>query len=166
MRHLKPLIDRGDVTVVTEARVRDYLGTEAERICNEALAGGGGVDAVLSATDAISAGVARALAAHGLSGKVPVTGLDAELSAAVRIVRSAQAMTVFKDVRELAKKAMEMAVTLAEGKRVENGGQTIFNGKRHVPSVLMQPQVVTRENLDAVLIDSGYMSRKAVYQGA
>ncbi len=164
MRHLQPLIDRGDVIVVKEARVRDYLGSESERICNEALQGGGGVDAVLSATDAIAAGVARSLAAHG--GKAPVTGLDAELAAAVRIVQGTQAMTVFKDVRELAKKTMEMAVGLAQGKPVDGKGQTTFNGKRHVPSLLLQAQVVTRENLDAVLIDSGYMSRKAVYQGS
>ena len=166
MRHIGPLVERGDVTVLKEARVRDYLASEAERACSEALAGGGGVDAVLCATDGIAAGVVRSLAAHGLAGKVPVTGLDSELAAAIRIVQGTQSMTVFKDVRELAKKAIEMAVALAEGKPVESGGQTIFNGKRHVPAVLLRAQAVTRENIDEVLIDSGYMARKAVYQKA
>jgi D-xylose transport system substrate-binding protein len=122
------------------------------------------VDAVLAATDGIAAGMAKVLAARGLTGKVPVTGLDSELAAAVRIVKGTQAMTVFKDVRELAKKAMEMAVALAEGKPIETHGQTVFNGKRHVPAMLMKAQAVTRENLDQVLIESGYMARKAVYQ--
>jgi D-xylose transport system substrate-binding protein len=164
MKHLGPLVQRGDVTVVREERVRDYSAAEAERICNEVLAGGGGVDAVLAATDAIAAGVASALASHGLTGKVPVTGLDAELAACVRMVKGAQAMTVFKDVRELAKKAMEMAVALTEGKPVDTRGQTVFNGKRHIPAVFLPAQAVTRENLDQVLIDSGYVSRKAVYR--
>ena len=57
-----------------------------------------------------------------------------------------------------------MAVALAEGKPVETAEPTIFNGKRHVPAVLLKPQAVSRENLDAVLIDSGYLNRKAVYQ--
>ena len=95
MKSLRPLVERGDIKVVKEDRVRDYLAVEAERICNEALAGGGGVDAVLAATDSIAAGAVKALAAHGLAGRVPVT----------------------------------------------------------------------RENLDALLIDSGYLSRKAVYGG-
>ena len=33
MRHLRPLIERGDVTVLKEARVRDYLRLGGERIC-------------------------------------------------------------------------------------------------------------------------------------
>jgi D-xylose ABC transporter substrate-binding protein len=166
MKHLSPLIEKGEVTVVREERVRDYSTAEAERICNEVLAGGGGVDAVLAATDAVAAGVAKALASHGLTGKVPVTGLDAELAACVRIVKGAQAMTVFKDVRAGAKKALEMAVALAEGKPVETSGQTAFNGKRQVPMVLLELAAVTRDNLDKVLIDSGYVNRKAVYQVA
>jgi methyl-accepting chemotaxis protein len=164
MKRLSPLIERGEVTVVREERVRDYSGAEAERICKEVLAGGGGVDAVLAATDAVAAGVAKALASHGLTGKVPVTGLDAELAACVRIVKGAQAMTVFKDVREGAKKALAMAVALAEGKPVQTGGQTVFNGKRQVPTVLLELTAVSRDNLDQVLIDSGYVNRKAVYQ--
>jgi D-xylose transport system substrate-binding protein len=165
MREIAPRVASGDVAIVHEARVRDYLESEARRICAEVLAGGARVDAVLAATDAIAAGAIAALAERGLAGKVPVTGLDAELAAAARIVKGTQVMTVFKDVRELAKRAVEIAAALAQGKAVETRGATVSNGRRQVQSVLLEPQAVTRENVDAVLVDSGYLDRKAVYQG-
>jgi D-xylose transport system substrate-binding protein len=166
MQVLGPRVASGDVKIVLEARVRDYLAAEAQRICAEALAGGARIDAVLAATDSIAAGAIEALAARGLAGKVPVTGLDAELSAAARVVQGTQTMTVFKDVRELAKKAVEIAAALSEGKPVDTGGAAVSNGRRQMPAVLLEPQAVTRENVDAVLIDSGYLDRKAVYRGA
>ena len=166
MRKLGPLVSRGDITVVKEARVRDYLAAEASRLCAEALAEGGKVDAVLAASDSIAAGAIEALTRAGLAGKVPVTGLDAELAAAARIARGTQTLTVFKDVREFARKAIELALALAEGRPIETRGAAVHNGRQQVPSVLLDPQPVTRENLDAVLIDSGYLDRKAVYQRA
>jgi D-xylose transport system substrate-binding protein len=166
MRMIGPLVSRGDVTVVKEARIRDYLASDAQRVTAEVLAGGGKIDAVLAANDAIAGGAIEALAAAGLAGRVPVTGLDAELAAANRIVKGRQTMTVFKDVRELAKKALELGAALAAGKPVTTQGATVSNGKRQLPAVLLAPQAVTRENIDQVLIDSGYLDRKSVYRGA
>ncbi len=165
MRHLQPLIDRGDVTVVKEERVWEFDAGEAERITRQALDGGARIDAVLAANDGIASGAIRALAARGLAGKVAVTGLDAELSAAIRIVQGTQSMTVFKDIRALARRALDVAVALAEHRPVETGGATVFNGKRQVPAVLLEPQLVDRANLDEKLIDSGFLNRKAVHQG-
>ncbi len=166
MRELGPRVAQGELTIVREARVRDYLAAEARAVTAEALAGGARIDAVLAATDTIATGAIEALAERGLAGRVPVTGLDAELSAAARIVKGTQAMTVFKDVRALARKAIETAAALLDGAPVQTGGATIHNGRRQVPAVLLEPQAVSRENIDAVLIDSGYLDRKAVYQGA
>ena len=38
------------------------------------------------------------------------------------------------------------------------------NNKHAIPSVLTAPMVVTRENLDQVLIASGYLRRDQVYR--
>ena len=81
-------------------------------------------------------------------------------------MKGTQTMTVFKDVRELAQKSVEIAVALATGKPVETHGAAVSNGRRQIPAVLLEPQTVTRENVDAVLIDSGYLDRKAVYRSA
>ena len=38
------------------------------------------------------------------------------------------------------------------------------NNKRQVKSVLLTPYLVTRENLDERLIQSGYLNKAAVYR--
>jgi ABC-type xylose transport system substrate-binding protein len=57
------------------------------------------------------------------------------------------------------RKAIEIAVALSHGRNVETGGRVVFNG-RNVDAVLLPAVVVTRENLDATLIRSGFLRRQ------
>lgn len=161
MKHLRPLVERGAIRVVLQAAVTDWDPNEAQRLCAQAIARNGGrLDAVLAPNDGTAGGCVRALAAAGLAGKTVVTGQDAELAAASRILRRTQAMTVFKDTRELGRQAIRMAITLANGDDVETHGAAVWNGTRQVPSVLLTPVLVTRDNLDAVLVKTGYLRRE------
>jgi D-xylose transport system substrate-binding protein len=165
MKYIQPLVDKGDVKVVFESAVKDWSPDEAERLCAQALAqANNNVQGVLTPNDGTGGGCVKALTAVGLAGKVPVTGQDADVAAAVRIVRGEQGMTVFKDTRLLGKAAIEIAESLARGKAYETGGRTISNNKRPVKAVLLAPLIVTKENLDERLIKSGYLSRAAVYR--
>jgi D-xylose transport system substrate-binding protein len=162
LKHLQPLVESGAVEVVLREAVKDWQPHEARRLCAQALEAGA-VDAVLAPNDGTAGGCIEALAAKGLAGQVPITGQDAEAAAAVRIVQGLQSMTVFKDTRELGRKAIEMAVALADGDTVDTRGRTIHNGVRAVPAVLLTPRVVTPLNLERVLVESGYLRRADVY---
>jgi D-xylose transport system substrate-binding protein len=165
MKFIAPFVRTGAIKVVMDQPVKDWQPAEAQRLMEQALtANGNHVDGVLAPNDGTAGGAIQALAAQHLAGRVPVTGQDAELAGAIRIVQGTQSMTVFKDTRLLGRKAIEMALALAQGKPVETGGQTVNNNKHAIPSVLMAPKVVTRENLDAVLIASGYLRREQVYR--
>lgn len=165
MKFIKPLADKGDIKIVMDQFVKDWQPSEAQKLCEQALtANQNKVDAVLAPNDGTAGGCIQALAAQGLAGKVPITGQDAELSGAIRIVQGTQSMTIFKDTRELGKRAVQMAVDLANGKAIETQGRVVNNGKRDVPSVLLTPYIVTRENLDERLIASGYLTREKVYK--
>jgi D-xylose transport system substrate-binding protein len=165
MKYIGPLAQKGDVKVVMDQFVKDWQPSEAQKLCEQALtAHQNKIDAVLAPNDGTAGGCIQALNAQGLAGKVPITGQDAELSGAIRIVRGTQSMTVFKDTRELGKKAIEMAVALSEGKPIDTQGKTVFNNKKQVPSVLLTPVIVTKENLDEVLIKSGYLKKEQVYK--
>ena len=160
MKFLKPLSESGDIKVVLDESVPDWKPEEAKKLCERVLAQDGKVDAVLAPNDGTAGGCLEALAAHGLAGKVPVTGQDAELAAAIRINQGTQSMTIFKDTRQLGKKAIEMAADLVRGKPIETQGKTIFNNRRQVPSVLLTPYLVTKENLDELLVGSGYLPER------
>jgi D-xylose transport system substrate-binding protein len=165
MKFIKPLADKGDIKIVMDQFVKDWQPSEAQKLCEQALtANQNKVDAVLAPNDGTAGGCIQALAAQGLAGKVPITGQDAELSGAIRIVQGTQSMTIFKDTRELGKRAVQMAVDLANGKPVDTQGRVVNNGKRDVPSVLLTPFIVTKENLDERLIASGYLTKDKVYK--
>jgi D-xylose transport system substrate-binding protein len=165
MKYLQPLVDRGDLKVVLDQAVKDWSPAEAQRLCEQALATAkDDVQGVLAPNDGTAGGCVQALAARGLAGKVPVTGQDGDLAAAIRIVRGEQGMTVFKDTRSLGKTALEMAEVLGRGKPYDSGGRTVSNNKRQVKAVLLSPSLVTRENLDEKLVKSGYLSHAAVYR--
>jgi len=166
MKFITPLVKKGDVKVVMDQFVKDWQPAEAQRLMEQALtANGNRIDAVLAPNDGTAGGVIQALAAQRLAGRIPVTGQDAELSAAIRVQQGTQSMTVFKDTRVLGRKAIEMAVALAQGRRIDTGGQSVSNNKHGVPSVLLTPVVVTRENLEQILVGSGYLRREQLHRG-
>jgi len=119
------------------------------------------VDAVLSPYDGISIGIISSLkgVGYGSEGKpMPViTGQDAELASVKSIIAGEQTSTIFKDTRELAKKAAEMAEAVLKGEEPEvNDTTTYDNGVKVVPSYLLEPVSVDKSNYKEVLIDSGY----------
>jgi D-xylose transport system substrate-binding protein len=165
MKFIQPLAQKGDIKIAMDQFVKDWQPSEAQKLCEQALtATGNKVDAVLAPNDGTAGGCIQALASQKLAGKVPITGQDAELAGAIRVVQGTQSMTVFKDTRALAKKAIEMAEDLANGKPVDTQGKVVNNNKKDVPSVLLTPVIVTKDNLDQTLIASGYLKKEQVYR--
>jgi D-xylose transport system substrate-binding protein len=165
MKFIQPLAQKGDIKIAMDQFVKDWQPSEAQKLCEQALtATGNKVDAVLAPNDGTAGGCIQALAAQHLAGKVPITGQDAELAGAIRVVQGTQSMTVFKDTRALAKKAIEMAEDLANGKAIDTQGKVVNNNKKDVPSVLLTPVIVTKDNLDQTLIASGYLKKEQVYR--
>jgi len=119
------------------------------------------IDAVLSPYDGISLGILSSLKGVGYGkGSTPmpfVSGQDAELPSVKSILAGEQYSTIFKDTRALAKQAVQMAVALLEGKPAQvNDTKTYDNGVKVVPSYLLESTIVTKDNVTAALIDSGY----------
>ena len=158
MKHIQPLIDSGKINVIAEQAVENWVPENALKIVEAALAANDNkVDAILAPNDGTAGAAIQALAAQGLAGQVPITGQDAEKSGAKRIMEGTQSMTVFKDTRDLGQAAIEIAVKIANGEKVETNS-SVDNGVVKVPTVSLDAKVVTKDNIKEVLVDSGYMS--------
>lgn len=161
---LQPLIEKGDITIVYDQWSKDWLPENAYASMEEALkANKNDIDAVIAANDATAGKAIQALAEEGLAGKVAVAGQDADLAGAQRIVMGTQTITVYKPLKQLADLAAEVAVKLAKGEEVKVE-RMINNGKSEVPSILLSPIAVDRNNIDDTIIADGFHSRQDVYK--
>ncbi|MBU3088225.1 substrate-binding domain-containing protein [Clostridium gasigenes] len=164
MDYIKPLVDKGDIKIVTEQAVDNWDPKNAFKIVEDSLiANKNKIDAILAPNDNTAGAVIQALQAQGLAGKIPVAGQDGDLAAFKRIVQGTQLMTVIKDIRQLCKSAIDAAIKLANGEVVDIN-YTINNGKIDVPSLLITPIAVDKNNIDKVLIDNGYVKKEDVYK--
>ncbi|HWO02953.1 MAG TPA: D-xylose ABC transporter substrate-binding protein [Blastocatellia bacterium] len=164
MNVLQPAIDRGDVKVAADQWAREWLASEALKHTENALTQtNNNIVAVVASNDGLAGGAVQALGEQNLAGKVFVSGQDAELAALQRIVGGTQSMTVYKPVARLALRAAEAAVALARGEKVATPA-TVNNGKKDVPSVLLDSITVDRNNVVETVIKDGYLKMEDVYR--
>jgi D-xylose transport system substrate-binding protein len=85
-----------------------------------------------------------------------------------RIALGTQTVSVWKDARELGKKAAEVALLLAGGAKMgEVPGVVKFSGgpkKVEMNSLFLAPVPITKDNL-GVVIDAGWIKKDEVCQG-
>lgn len=170
MSVLKPYLDSGKLVVKSGQTSFDQAATlrwdgglaqsRMDNLLSKAYTSGR-VDAVLSPYDGMSLGIISALKSVGYgtpTNPLPiVTGQDAELASVKSIIAGEQTETVFKDTRELAKAAVQMADSLLTGGKPEvNDTKTYDNGVKVVPAFLLDPVSVDKSNYQKALVDSGY----------
>jgi len=114
-----------------------------------------GVVYIVAPNDGTARAIADAFAADKDVTKYYITGQDAEKASVQYIIDGKQSMTVLKDVRVLVQDAINAAVAYLEGKTPEKT-TTYNNGKIDVPAKPSAIVTVTKENVRAAIIDSGY----------
>jgi D-xylose transport system substrate-binding protein len=169
MEVLKAAMDAGKIKNVGEAYSDGWLPANAQKNMEQMLTKNNNkVDAVVASNDGTAGGAIAALAAQGMAGTVPVSGQDGDHAALDRVALGTQTVSVWKDARELGKKAAEIAALLADGKKMsEIPGVVKFSGgpkKVEMNSLFLKPVPITRDNLD-VVIGAGWIKKDEVCQG-
>ncbi|MEM7547723.1 MAG: multiple monosaccharide ABC transporter substrate-binding protein [Pseudomonadota bacterium] len=170
MSVLQPMIDSGDIDVVSGQMGMDTVGT----LRWDGAVAQARMDNLLSAHytekqlhgalapyDGLSIGILSSVKGVGYgSGDLPmpiVTGQDAEVQSVKSMLAGEQYSSIFKDTRELARVTVGMVEALLTGGEPEiNDTTTYDNGVKVVPSYLLKPVPVDATNWEALLIDSGY----------
>lgn len=132
---------------------------KAEDDLTKAKASDKGTVYILAPNDGTARAIADAFRADKDVKAYFITGQDAEKPSVQYIIDGKQSMTVFKDVRLLVRDAINAAQLLLEGKKPVTTA-TYNNGKKKVPAIQSEIQVVTKENVKKILIESGYYSEK------
>jgi D-xylose transport system substrate-binding protein len=163
---LKPLYSSGKATKVADQSVPDWDNQKALTIFEQMLQKANNkIDGVLAANDGLGNSAISAIKARKLK-QLPVTGQDATPQGIQNILSGDQCMTVYKAVKKEADAASKLAIALATGKQPEAG---LVNGKtndtaRDVPSVLLVPEAITKDNIK-VVFDDGFLKPSEVCVG-
>jgi D-xylose transport system substrate-binding protein len=155
-----PLVAAGKLTIAKEYDTPDWSPDQAQTEMQQALTAlGNKVDGVYCANDGTASGAIAAMKAAGLSPLPPVTGQDAELAGIQRILAGEQYMTVYKAIKPEAEAAAQLAYDLLTKTPVPadmTNGKTTNNGTIDVPSVLLTPVAVTKDNIKSTVVADGF----------
>ena len=122
------------------------------------------IDGVLAANDGLGNAAISAVKQRKLD-QIPVTGQDATLQGIQNIVNGDQCMTVYKAIKGEADAAAELAIALAKGEEPTVETTPINNGSIDVPSVLLKPVSVTKDNISEYLGEPDFPKKEEICAG-
>jgi D-xylose transport system substrate-binding protein len=162
---LDPKIDAGDYKKVAEQDVPDWDNQKALTIFEQMLQKTGNkIDGVLAANDGLGNAAISALKQRKLK-QIPVTGQDATLQGIQNVLTGDQCMTVYKKIADEAGAAAKLAISLAKGETPEVPAATTNNQKKDVPSVLLAPVAVTKDNVKDYLNNPDFPKAEEICTG-
>jgi D-xylose transport system substrate-binding protein len=115
----------------------------------------GKIDGVLAANDGLG-NAAVSILQKNKAGKVPVTGQDATPQGLQNVLDGTQCMTVYKPNKQEAESLVKVVMALASGQKPQTTGTADDPvGKRQVPSILLKPIGIFKDNVKDVVTDGG-----------
>ena len=148
------VMDENDIEIVGSMHADGWKAELAYDYINEHPELLDGLDAIMCGNDGIATSTVRALAEKRLASKIRIVGQDAELEACQRIVD--------KPVEKQAQAAAVYACQLARGEDIQTDRKA-YDGTYDVPAVVLEPIAVNADNMQEVIINSGFHLKEEVY---
>jgi D-xylose transport system substrate-binding protein len=162
---INPKFDSGEWVEVDDQSVPDWDNQQALTIFEQILQKANNqVDGVLAANDGLGNAAISALKQRKLP-QIPVTGQDATLEGIQNIVNGDQCMTVYKAIKKEADAAAKLAIDLAKGDEPSEETTPIDNGSKEVPSILLTPVSVTKDNISDYLGEPDFPTKEDICAG-
>lgn len=156
MSVLQPKIDDGTLVVgsgqmtVKETAIDGWTAENAQErmdtLLTSTYSDGKVLNGVLSPNDNLARAIIQSVKDAGKPIPV-VTGQDSEVESVKSIMAGEQYSTIYKDTRALVAQAIKMTQQLQKGEDVDvNDTESYDNGVKVVPSFLLPPVIVTKDN--------------------
>jgi D-xylose transport system substrate-binding protein len=162
---INPKFEAGEWTEIDDQSVPDWDNQKGLQIFEQMLQKNDNkVDGVLAANDGLANAAISALKQRKLP-QVPVTGQDATLQGIQNIVNGDQCMTVYKAIKKEADAAAQLAISLAKGEEPSVETKPINNETKDVPSVLLEPVAVTKDNIGEYIGEPDFPTKEDICAG-
>jgi D-xylose transport system substrate-binding protein len=165
--------EKSGVEIAKESDTPEWSAENAQKEAQQAITalGNNGFAAIYAANDETGGGAIAAMKGAGINPEEkPVTGQDATVAGLQRILTGEQFMTVYKEIEPEANIAAELALALAAGEEVPKElegitAEEVNNGKTEVPSILLKPIAVTKENVKSTVVADGFVETSELCEG-
>ncbi|HEU4462655.1 MAG TPA: substrate-binding domain-containing protein [Solirubrobacterales bacterium] len=162
--------EEAGVKVAKEYDTPGWTAENAQREAQQAITslGADGFWGVYAANDDTGGGAIAALKGAGINPEErPVTGQDSTVAGLQRILAGQQYMTIYKAIPPQAKIAAEFAIALAADEELPSDKVTeeVNNGKTDVPSAILEPVAVTRDNIKDTVVKDGFVEASELCTG-
>lgn len=163
---LDAALKSGDIKIVADNFIDDWKAELALNMAENALTQNkDNIQAFVVSNDGMAGGVVSALEKRNLTGKILVTGQDAQIDALQRIAEGKQTMTIYKPIVDLANAAVDAAIKLAKKESLSDAKPFMNDTlKKEIPAILLEIQVVDKDNLMTTVIKDGYAKFEDVYK--
>jgi D-xylose transport system substrate-binding protein len=164
-------LNSAGIKVLKSYDTPDWSPDKAQNEMQQAITavGDNGFNGVYAANDGTAGGAIAAMKSAGVNAtQRPTTGQDAELAGIQRILAGTQYMTVYKAVKPEAENAATMAVDLVNGRKPPASlvNKKTDNGQVQVPSVILTPIAVTKDNIKDTIIKDGFWTTNQICTAA
>ena len=162
--------EEAGVKVAKEYDTPGWTAENAQREAQQAITalGNDGFWGVYAANDDTGGGAIAALKGAGINPEErPVTGQDSTVAGLQRILAGQQYMTIYKAIPPQAEIAAEFAIALAAGEELPSDKVTeeVNNGKTDVPSAILEPVAVTKDNIKDTVVKDGFVEASELCTG-
>ena len=156
---LKPLVDKGQITIVVDKSHDAWSPEQALKTVEDALSRSKGeLTAILANNSGMARGAVQAMQAAGK--KAFIAGADADAANVNYVCEGKQSVEVLKEIKPLAEKAAEVAAQLARGQSPP--GDPAHTTPGYVPVAAVPVHLVTAENAKSLVVESGFQAAAAV----
>ena len=165
------VFDKSGVKIAKEYDTPDWSPDKAQVEMEQSITalGKDGFVGAYSANDGMAGGMIAAMKSAGIApSSRPITGGDSEAAAIQRILTGEQYSTIYLAIKQQAETSAQIAVAAAQGKDVPADvvDSKVDNGAKQVPSVLLSPIAVTKDNINDTVIKDGFLTVEEICTGS
>jgi D-xylose transport system substrate-binding protein len=165
------VFDKSGVKIAKEYDTPDWSPDKAQVEMEQSITalGKDGFVGAYSANDGMAGGMIAAMKSAGIDpSSRPITGGDSEAAAIQRILTGEQYSTIYLAIKQQAETSAQIAVAAAQGKDAPADvvSAEVDNGAKQVPSVLLSPIAVTKDNIQDTVIKDGFLTVEEICTGS
>jgi D-xylose transport system substrate-binding protein len=164
------VFDSSGIKIAKEYDTPDWSPDKAQQETEQAITaiGKDKIAGVYSANDGMIGGAIAAMKSAGMDPKtIATTGQDSEIAAIQRILVDEQYMTIYLAIKKQAESAAQLAVDMIQGKTPDSSlvNAKVNNGAADIPSVMLDPTAVTKDNIKDTIIADNFHSASDICTG-